>query len=241
MGSSENDWCVVSGTGGYLGAAIAKQMSRRGFRVVGIDRRTPLEPEALELGIKVDLGRGPTFQHFDDIGGRLLHVIHAAGGALKWEVEGQKPTWQSVTATIQDNLVSSLELIEGYRPYFAPRSRVTLISSINSLGGYGLPVYSAAKAALHGLTRSLADDFEKFGQEIHCLTLGTVDHPGVRALHAEDSNHFERLKAQFPNRQIPSASEMAHEIVKYAIEEPEVNGKVTILDFGQSGVHHAPE
>lgn len=237
----ESDWCVVSGTSGYLGAAIAKQMHSRGFRVLGIDRRTPLEPEAIELGIKVDLGRGPTFHQFDEIEGRLLHIIHAAGGALRWEVEGEKPTWQTVTATIQDNLVSALELIEGYRPYLAPSGRATLISSINSLGGYGLPVYSAAKAALHGLTRSLADDFEKMGHEIHCLALGTVDHPGVRALHAEDSNHFERLRAQFPNRQIPNANHMANEIVKFVTEESKVNGKVTVLDFGQSGIRNAPE
>lgn len=234
MEGSSADWSLVTGTGGYLGSAIARELKGRGFRVMGVDRSNPLEPSVLDSSQVVELGIGPKFWAFDNIPGRLRHLVHAAGGASEGEVLSQKRTWENVCSVLQDNLVSAIEIIEVSKEALSPGGRVTLISSINAFGGYGLPVYSAAKSGLHGLTRAIEPELADLDIEIQCLVLGTVDHAGVRRLHARDQRHFERLGSQFPSGAPPTAEEMAVEVANNVVSRTPVHGEIRVVDFGQT-------
>lgn len=239
MNSFKDEWCLVTGTSGYLGSAVALELSTAGWRVVGLDRTPPNNSPFLESFEVVELGRGPIFHRLRARAGRLRHVVHVAGGALEEEVSGHENTWINVMRTVQDNLISAFEIVDCTRNIIVPGGTVTLISSINAFGGYGLPAYSASKSGLHGMTRALAPELKEEGVHLQCLVLGTVDHPRVRALHSEDSQHFERMARQFPGGEIPTAQEMAVEIVNYATKSSGHTGEVRILDFGQTGYSDA--
>lgn len=235
MNSFKDEWCLVTGTSGYLGNAVALELSTAGLRVVGLDRTPPNDSPFLESFEVVELGRGPEFHGLRDRAGPLRHVVHVAGGALEEEVSGHRNTWINVMRTVQDNLISAFEIVDCTRNLIMPGGSITLISSINAFGGYGLPAYSASKAGLHGMTKALAPQLKEEGVDLRCLVLGTVDHPGVRALHSADSQHFQRIARQFPGGEIPTAQEMAMEIVNCVTKPSGQTGEVKILDFGQTG------
>ncbi len=225
---------VVTGVSGIIGAEVARIVAGKGYDVVGIDCVPSRSADGYKAFIEVDLGAGelPSFTLPVE---SVDCVFHVAGGALAAEVgtDGLSSDPILVGATLQRNFVSAVDLIVGTKPSLVSPATITLVSSINALADYGLPLYSSAKAALHGLTVSLAPSLAREGIRLNTVALGTVRHEQTEALHKGHPEHFEKLREGVPGGHLLSVSEAARAIVAVGLELHGAVGDVIVIDNGQ--------
>jgi 3-oxoacyl-[acyl-carrier protein] reductase len=182
---SSPDMVIVTGTSGGLGRAIAARLVTDGFKVVGIARRAV---SAEDIGtdadnyvhVEYDLGnidgindltRGIVAEHGKPFG----LVNNAALGT-----DGLLPTMHNsdIEALVRVNVTAPLVLPKFVvRQMLArKRGRVVNISSIVARTGYrGLAAYGATKAALEGMTRSLARDVGRRGVTVNAVAPGFLE------------------------------------------------------------------
>lgn len=176
---------VVTGTSGGLGRAIAVELTREDFKVIGISRR-PVESLAISdvpgqyEHLCWDLGRIDDLKELVDRimsehGKPFALVNNAAVGT-----DGLLPTMHNreiqdlVTLNVTSPMVLSKYLV---RPMLSQRGgRIVNISSIVAHTGYrGLAAYGATKAALEGFTRSLARDVGARGVTVNAVAPGFLE------------------------------------------------------------------
>ena len=225
---------LVTGVGGYIGSEVAAALRKRGFDVWGIDRTQPAGAVWRGRFIEANLGHGDSIPSFEVPVAALDCVIHVAGGALAREVlqEHFRSELDLIDETFRDNFLSAVDVIEATRGALRQGGSILLTSSINALGSYGLPIYSASKAALHGFTKGLAPELAAAGIRLNVAVLGTVDHPGVRKLHEADPGHFERLQRSIPGGRLLNAPEVAEQLVRMSSNE-DLRGEIIVIDNGQ--------
>jgi 2-keto-3-deoxy-L-fuconate dehydrogenase len=144
--------------------------------------------------------------------------------------------------SIDINVTSMYRLISAVLPGMLKRGRGNVIN-VSSLCGAirGLPnrfVYGVTKAAVAGLTRSLAADFVAQGIRCNAICPGTVDSPSLRE-RLKATGDYAKAKAQFTARQpmgrLGLASEMASLAVYLASDESAfATGQCFVVDGGMS-------
>ncbi len=75
---------------------------------------------------------------------------------------------------------------------------IIAIGSVNGLSALGDPAYSASKAGMMSLTRSLAVEYGRFGIRANIVLPGTVRTPLWERKAGKDSNVLESLKRWYP-------------------------------------------
>lgn len=108
--------------------------------------------------------------------GKLDGMVHCAGISATQAV--RYLDWEDVDRILSINLKAALALAKGLRHKKCRSSdgaRLVLMSSAAGVSGYpGMSAYSASKAAIIGLTRSLAVELVRDGIRVNCVTPGLV-------------------------------------------------------------------
>ena len=106
-------------------------------------------------------------------------------------------------------------------------------------GDTGFAAYSASKAAVMGLTRSIAADFAADGIRANCLTVGMVNTP-VMAKFGEEAR--ERRRLAVPLKTEGTAWDVAWAAVYLASDESRwVTGASIPIDGGQMAIRKFPD
>ncbi len=145
------------------------------------------------------------------------------------------------------NVRSMMRTTKAVLPRMVERGGGSIINMSSALGSIiGAPnrfVYGVTKAAVVGLTKSVAVDFITKGIRCNCICPGTVDSPSwrdrVEAL-AQELDSREEAMAQFVARQpmgrVAKAEEIAALVVYLASDESAfTTGHTHIIDGGWSG------
>ncbi|WP_170461772.1 SDR family oxidoreductase [Ruegeria arenilitoris] len=145
------------------------------------------------------------------------------------------------------NVRSMMRTTKAVLPGMIERGGGSIINMSSALGSIiGAPnrfVYGVTKAAVVGLTKSVAVDFITKGIRCNCICPGTVDSPSwrdrVEAL-AQELGSREEAMAQFVARQpmgrVAKAEEIAALVVYLASDESAfTTGHTHIIDGGWSG------
>ncbi|MGG4143657.1 SDR family oxidoreductase [Paenibacillus algorifonticola] len=180
---------IVSGAGSGLGRAASLSFAKEGAEVVLLGRRLNKLQETFEA-IKEATGRESLVIPTDVTDEQQIKqaVILAVG---KWEkidillnnaavlesghvIELTSENWHTQVAT---NLTGPFYLSRAVIPYMRKERYGRIINitsglSWNGAGGYG--AYSAAKAGLESLTRTLADEEHEYGILINLYNPGTL-------------------------------------------------------------------
>ncbi|MGH4031725.1 oxidoreductase [Actinomycetota bacterium Odt1-20B] len=173
---------VVTGASRGIGLATVRALTAEGVRVVGAARTvTPELKEVAAAAVAADLATpGGVADLIDaahtELGGIDLLVNNVGGGDDVEPVgflDATDAQWESVLAL---NLLSAVRVTRAALPgLIERRGSVVNVSSVNSrLPAAGPAPYSAAKAALAALGKSLAEEFGPRGVRVNTVSPGVV-------------------------------------------------------------------
>ncbi|PKG52232.1 MULTISPECIES: SDR family NAD(P)-dependent oxidoreductase [Halomonadaceae] len=179
----------ITGGGSGIGASLTRAFHHQGARVVFVDINDEAS-EALVAELSAAAGEPPLYHHCDIRDVESLQKVIADTGQnvgpihtlVNNAASDDRHRWQDVDAAYWDERMS-LNL----RPMFfaaqaaAEQMMQTGGGSIINFGSVsvqmalgGLPAYVTAKAAVHGLTRSLARDLGEHNIRVNTLVPGAV-------------------------------------------------------------------
>ena len=171
---------VVTGGSGAIGKAILLSLQKAGSKAFCLDVVAPTEGigKWVKCDVRDDASVASAHQQVERECGRLDMVVHAAGvsrDAVVWKMAVED--WDLVQAV---NLRGAFLLLRHAIPALrrAQGGRIVLIGSINgSRGKFGTSAYSASKAGLIGLAKSVARETGRFGILVNVVEPGWVRTP----------------------------------------------------------------
>ena len=239
---------VTGGTRG-VGRGIVLALAEAGVDVVTCFRQdgenvASLESELNEIGgqhhvLRADLAEpeqvGGLVAEAGDRLGRLDLVVNNAG-AISHVPYGELslPEWRRI---VDVNLTAAHLVIQHALPLLADGASVISIGSKSSEVGIPLRAhYTATKAALRGLTRSLAKEFGGTGLRFNVLALGVIETEALDAMPAEQAAQLrERYGAKTALGRLGTPREVAGAVLWLASDLSKyVTGAVIHVDGGIS-------
>jgi meso-butanediol dehydrogenase / (S,S)-butanediol dehydrogenase / diacetyl reductase len=173
---------IITGAGSGIGAAVARRLSRDGWRLILTGRREPALRavaeglDALVIPGDVRLERHATelINAAMDVHGRLDGLVLNAGISLAGRVDNTSPEdWRAV---IDTNLTGPFLLCRAALPaLIETEGAIVAVGSIAAtVAGPELAAYGAAKAGLVRLMRSIAVDHGAAGIRANAVNPGWV-------------------------------------------------------------------
>ncbi|MCR8695521.1 SDR family oxidoreductase [Rhodococcus pyridinivorans] len=199
MGTLDNKVAIVSGSGRGIGREIALKLAREGAKVVVND--LDAEP-AKEVVASIEAAGGTAVTCVgsvtdEDFAQRFVDTAVDSFGGLDIIVNNAGYTWDSVVQKMTDeqwdaildvHLKAPFRILRAAQPVISaavkrakeagepvPCRKVVNISSIAGLGGNaGQANYSAAKAGITGLTKSLAKEWGRYNVTVNTVAFGLI-------------------------------------------------------------------
>jgi NAD(P)-dependent dehydrogenase (short-subunit alcohol dehydrogenase family) len=234
---------LVTGAAGDIGHSTGRALRERGFTVVGWDIAPKPEESAASHWHQVDLTTEVADEIVADLTayGQLRYVFHVTGGADADELmatDVARVPLDVFHRTVALNLTSAYIVVRatiGLLRQGSGDRAYTFVSSLNALGGYGAPGYSAAKAGLHGLTAALAAPLGVDGIRVNTVALGTTRTANYARLGERMGRpaDFERLGRRFPRGSVLSPDEVAAALIAIGVANPAISGQVVLADAAQ--------
>jgi NAD(P)-dependent dehydrogenase (short-subunit alcohol dehydrogenase family) len=171
---------VVTGGSGAIGQAIARALQRASAQVLLLDIVPPKDSalQWIECDVRSDTSVAQAVSEVTRKHGGVDIAVHAAGisrDAVVWKLSLED--WDFVQSV---NLRGAFLLIRHTLPLMRARAggRIVLIGSINgSRGKFGISAYSASKAGLLGLAKTVARETGRFGVLVNVIEPGWVRTP----------------------------------------------------------------
>ncbi|MGY8683064.1 SDR family NAD(P)-dependent oxidoreductase, partial [Bradyrhizobium sp. UFLA05-153] len=202
MPPNADHWVIISGAGGAVGRELVAHFAAKGHPVLALDRSFAASPQHSSVVLR-------TLDLTDEaeVRGALADVIPASAQiallvnavGLIWNeptltfkgaklVTHDMDSWRNV---IEANLTAPFVVAAQVAARMARRGGGAIVnfSSIASAGNVGQAAYSAAKAGIEGLTRTMAIELGPLGVRVNALALGFIDVATTREAVAD-----ERLK-----------------------------------------------
>ena len=163
--------------------------------------------------------------------GRIDVLVNNLGIA----VEGVLPTMRAsdIVEAVQVNLTSALVLSQACSRAMLRQGGgcIVNISSVNAVRGHaGVAVYSAAKAGLDGLTRSLARELGPRNIRVNSVAPGYFESEMVKGMTEEQK---QRIVRRTPLGRLARAEDVANAV--YFLASPQasfITGQILIVDGG---------
>jgi NAD(P)-dependent dehydrogenase (short-subunit alcohol dehydrogenase family) len=184
---------LVTGAAGAIGKGIAADFCRGGAKVFITDLNPKgVEAAAREIsaaggscaGLAADVTRADQVEAVVAaarvFGGRIDFLVNVAGAVGQGKVEElTEEEWDRVFAV---NCKGTFLFIKYVVPIMKAQRRGKIINFSSKSGKTGSALmchYSAAKAAIIGLTQALAYELADFGITVNCLCPGITENTGV--------------------------------------------------------------
>lgn len=242
--SDRPDVALVTGCAGDIGRSLCQGLNDRGYLVAGWDKAP--QPDGIpvahweQLDLTTAVSSPMAVSALDRLGA-LRYVFHVVGGSDAEELAQEDLAHVPMDVfrrTVELNLFSAYIVVSAtidlMRQAYSDRA-YTFVSSINAMGGYRAPGYSAAKAGLHGLTAALAVPLGVHGIRVNTVALGTTRTVNYAKL-ADGHNRpadFERLGSLFPRGSVLTPPEAAAALMSIGLENPAISGDVVVADAAQ--------
>jgi NAD(P)-dependent dehydrogenase (short-subunit alcohol dehydrogenase family) len=254
--NASTDVAVITGGGGGLGSAVARDFAQRGIPMV-LTGRTAETLQAAVDAVEAAGGQALAMPgdvrdeaHIESVFataaerfGPVSVVLHAAAthGTPMKLVDVSLEEWEFVTDT---NLRSTFLVTRAALRQMVPRKRgsIVLVASAGILRGFPLAApYAASKSALVGFARTLAAEVSPDGVRVNVLTPGAMTttaifHSAMPGIAEEMGFSQEEMVPLLENmsamRRPCTVEEMGRSAVFLALEATAMTGQNLVADAG---------
>lgn len=234
---------IITGGGGDIGIAIARQASEAGYRVGLLDINIDAAERAADLiegacAIKVDVTDENSVESaLDNFDATPDLLVNNAGLVRFGPLEDL--ALKDFRAVVDVNLVGSFVMARAAAKRMLPRGsgaivNITSIGGINPAPGGG--AYGATKSGLAALTQLMSVEWGPQGIRVNAVAPGFID-AGMSAPFFQDPVVREVRSAGVPLRRLGMAEDVASAVMFLASDEASyMSGQQLIVD---GGVTHA--
>jgi len=235
---------LITGAGSGLGFAMAKCMVISGARVILVGRRHDVLGTAA-----TDIGSGAHPEVFDvteidkipafiarmeqQVGGIDI-LVNNAGIHCKKPVE--ETTYDDFNEVLGTHLVSSFALSKAVVPGMKQRGRGSILFISSVAAFLGLPsvvAYSAAKAGMTGMMRSMASELGGAGIRVNAIAPGFIETPMLRKAIDGDQPRRDKILGRTPTHTFGDPEDIGWAATYLASDAAKfVNGQVLVVDGG---------
>jgi NAD(P)-dependent dehydrogenase (short-subunit alcohol dehydrogenase family) len=237
---------IITGSGSGLGRVLAHSFAGEGAAVVVADvvdqRATTVADEISEAGgsslaqitdvtnaAGVEAMVGAARETFGSVD---ILVNNAARATDADFLEVSEEAWdEDVAIALKGSFLCSQAVLGEMTEN---RSGVIInISSVNAFAYFGNEAYSAAKAGIVNLTRSLAVRYGPFGVRVNAIAPGTLRTPAWEERRQKDPDVFDRVAKWYPLGRIGEPEDVAGAALFLASDEAAwISGAVLPVDGG---------
>lgn len=232
----KNQVVVITGGSGGIGQTVAKLFVEAGARVVCADLQAPPEPLENARYVETDVSN---FGQVQDCIENILSeekvvdcLINNAGisrDATVWNMT--EKAWDEV---LNINLKGAFNFIHHIAPHFREKNhgKIVNVSSINGLRGkFGLANYSASKAGLIGLTKTVAKELGRYNVNVNAVAPGYVLTPLTQKL---PQKIIDQAKVETVLGRLATPRDIANAILFLCSDlARHISGEVIKVDGGQ--------
>jgi len=258
MGRLDGKIALITGAGTGMGRATMEVFAREGAKVAGCSRtqsdldetKKLVEDAGGEAFVMVaDVSKSTACKNFiaasvEHFGGLDILVNNAGVG---WDYEKKRPGTMNVVDETTDeawsevmaiNLDSAFYMSRDCIPHLRARGGGTIINNASMGGLFGLKsahAYTAAKAGMINLTRSMAVTYGPENIRTNCLCPGATDTRMLTPFNEAFDNPFENDDVRFtlsPLGRPATPEEIALALLFFAAEGSYCNGATLLLDGG---------
>lgn len=233
---------VVSGGSKGLGLDICRSLLALGYRVATFSRKSTAEVEALSqahpddfhweaVDIAEDAQLAGFLQRVRQRLGRVGYLVNSAGMAHEGLLTMMKS--RDVERMLQVNLGGAINLSQGCAKQMMVGGAgvIVNVSSVVGVRGFkGVGAYSATKAALDGLTRSLSKELGPVGIRVNSVAPGFMETEMTSELTEQQKN---RIIRQTPLGRLGTVEDVSS-VVAFLLSDASrfVTGQTFVVDGG---------
>jgi NAD(P)-dependent dehydrogenase (short-subunit alcohol dehydrogenase family) len=237
---------IITGSGSGLGRVLAHRFAAEGAAVVVAD---VVEQRATTVADEISGAGGRSLAQTTDVtnaadveamvgaareafGPVEILVNNAAKATDADFLDVSEEAWdEDVAIALKGSFLCSQAVLGDMTE---KRSGIILnISSVNALAYFGNEAYSAAKAGILNLTRSLAVRYGPFGVRVNAIAPGTLRTPAWEQRRQKDPDVFDRLAKWYPLGRIGEPEDVAGAALFLASDEAAwISGIVLPIDGG---------
>lgn len=244
-------WAIITGAAGSIGQALVETFSADGYKIIAVD--CVPRPDHLQSTyyLQVDLDqtvRDETYAHtvFDQIkkwlgqDGLYTLINNAAIQILGGVDTLNRQDWQT---TLNVNLLAPFIWVKEFLPELEKnQGSVVNISSIHAkLTKKNFVAYATSKAALTGMTRSMAVDLED-RIRINAIEPAAIETEMLKAGFNHQPNLLQQLSQCHPQKRIGSVEEVSNLALMLTKDELKfIHGESIGLSGGIAFKLHDPD
>ena len=247
-----NRVAIVTGGASGIGLATATLLAQEGACVVIFDRDAAKgagavraiaaaggQARAVQGDVTVAADAQQAVQEALTAFGRLdVLVNNAAIGGPDDVLSTDEPAWDE---TVDIVLKGPFLFTQAALPAMVQRrsGSIVNVASVNGLLALGNDAYSAAKAGVINLTKSVATRYGVHGIRANAVCPGTVRTPIWQAIQEKTPDIFEQLARWYPLGRVGEPEDIARAVLFLASEDAAwITGAVLAVDGGlTSGIH----
>ncbi|MBU0763371.1 MAG: 3-oxoacyl-ACP reductase FabG [Bacteroidetes bacterium] len=242
----EGKSAIVTGGSMGIGTAIALKMAEYGANVAINYRKHKEEAEEVVDKVRAMGRKGLVVQadisNFEDAQKMVTNVISEFGkldilvnnAGVNWDGVIWKMTEEQWDNVININLKGYFNYIRAVSPIFREQKygKIINVTSINGMRGkFGQSNYSASKAGIIGLTKTVAKELGKYGVNVNAIAPGLIE---TDMMKNADASVREAAMADIVLGRICQPEEVA-EVIAFMCSElsRHITGEVIKVDGGQ--------
>jgi NAD(P)-dependent dehydrogenase (short-subunit alcohol dehydrogenase family) len=207
---------VVTGASSGIGEAVARQLLDSGRTVITLQRRPPRFGHERLLFYAVDLADAGAARRIADevaAGHAVRYLVNNAGVNRPGTLE--QTTVEDLDYAMAVNVRAAMILTQAFAPGMraAGFGRIVNISSRAAMGKTGRTAYSAAKAGLIGMTRTLCLELAASGITVNAIAPGPVATELFDRGHPPGGEKRRRVIDGIPVKRVGTPEDVARAVV----------------------------
>jgi len=241
MSSLKDKNFIVTGASGGIGNSIAEKLHEQGANVLATGTRIEkLEELAKKFNgiktLKFDISQHEKIEEFineatEKLGGSLDGIINNAG--ITKDNLTIRMSLEEWTKVIDINLTSTFLMCKySIKKMLKNKSGkiVNITSVVGHTGNIGQANYTASKAGIVAMSKSLAIEYAKKNININCISPGFISTAMTDQI---DEKHKEAIIAKIPSNKLGKPEDIANAVIFLSSDQSDyINGETIHVNGG---------